>query len=144
MNESMIAQMFWANQRVIDWLSSTPQATPAMLRLASHVLNTERIWIHRVRRLEQDPDRFKILDAQSMRDTNQANHDDLSLLIQGDLATEFDYQMFNGQPFRINLSAVILHLFSHGFHHRAQIATLATNASLEFPGVSYFEYTQSK
>lgn len=144
MLDEMIAQTHWANQKTIDWLSATPAASSGAHRLASHVLNAERIWIQRVMGLEQDPDRFKPLALSTMSDINQANHDDLARLVLGDCLTEFDYRLFDGTPYRSSLKTVVLHLFSHGFHHRAQIATMAIQAGLEFPGVSYIDYARAR
>ena len=49
-----------------------------------------------------------------------------------DLAQPLAYRDFAGRPHRKNLGGLALHLFLHQIHHRGQVATLLSQAGIDF------------
>lgn len=52
----------------------------------------------------------------------------IAVLSEEDLAHVLDYRNMQGQPFRRQLSLLLLHFFNHQTHHRGQASTLLTQA----------------
>ena len=51
-------------------------------------------------------------------------------LMASDLKKEIEYRLFDGSPGKANIEDMILHVFSHGFHHRGQMAAMASKPSI--------------
>jgi uncharacterized damage-inducible protein DinB len=61
-----------------------------------------------------------------------------------DLREPVEFSFFDGSPGRSSIETMILHVFSHGFHHVGQMAALAAKAGKKFPNVSYIGFSMSK
>lgn len=139
-----IAHMHWANAAAIAWMKENPDAPEECRRLLSHVLNAEKLWIARARREAYDRDVFRIHPPEAMSVLNDANHAGFLSLLEMDLKEPVDYHLLEGTPGRSNREDIILHAFSHGFHHFGQMAALASRAGRKFPNVSYLGSTRSR
>ncbi len=60
----------------------------------------------------------------------------------GNTMAEVDYQMMDGSAVRSKIDDIILHAFSHGFHHFGQMAALASQAGLKFPERSFIAFSR--
>jgi uncharacterized damage-inducible protein DinB len=144
MIEKLVDHMYWANARILAWLEDGANATDGRMRLVSHILNVERVWISRARGVQGDRETFKVRALAELADLNGSNHGDFKALIQGDLKKAIGYQMFNGTPVTSVLEDMVVHAFSHGFHHAGQIAAEASAVGAALPDVSYLGFTRSK
>jgi uncharacterized damage-inducible protein DinB len=144
MMSKIVEHMHWANATVIQWIKAEGENQEDHLKLASHVLNVEKIWICRMREMEPDPDRFKVHAIADLARLNDSNHQALRSLIGTDLEKVLDYRLFDGTPVSSMMEDLILHVFSHGFHHVGQMAAIAAKAGRKFPDVSYLGFTRRK
>lgn len=144
MIEKLVDHMCWANSRILGWLGDGANQTDERMRLISHILNVERVWISRARGIQGDRETFKVRSLVELADLNRANHEDFKALIRGNLKEEIGYRMFNGTPVTSLLEDMVLHAFSHGFHHAGQIAASASVSGAALPDVSYLGYTRAK
>lgn len=104
----------------------------------------EKVWICRAKQIESERDTFKVHSIPDMVVANASNHRDFGALLQSDLKREVDYKMFDGTPGRSSVEDMILHAFSHGFHHAGQMAAMASRSGKKFPNVSYIGFTRRK
>jgi uncharacterized damage-inducible protein DinB len=143
MASPLILQMHWANARLIEWLKGDMRDREYFLGLFSHVLRAERVWLERVHGRPGDPATFVPLFQNSLANQNDANRDGwLAALATGPADREIDYHLFNGTPCRTKISDILLHVATHGFHHRGQISSRASTLGLKAPDLSYISYTR--
>ena len=144
MIEKIVDYMHWANARVIEWINVESGNSDDYVRLASHILNAEKVWICRAQQIGADRDTFKSHGLPEMAALNESNHEGFRSLLQTDLKKELNYQLFDGTPMRSCAEDMFLHAFSHGFHHVGQMAAIASRSGKKFPDVSYIGFTRTK
>jgi uncharacterized damage-inducible protein DinB len=141
---NLIDHMHWCNASAIAWLRENPGVPEECRRLLSHILNAERVWIARARRETGDRDTFKVHSLEALPALNDANRADFRKLLDLDLREPVEFRFFEGSPGSSTVETMILHVFSHGFHHVGQMAAIATKAGKRFPNVSYIGFALSR
>jgi uncharacterized damage-inducible protein DinB len=142
MLEKLIPQMYWANALAIDWFKANSGSDPFFHKVTSHVLNAESIWVARIRGESHDTDTLRLVPAADMAARNGKNRDLFLAALAGDSARMIDYRLLNGDPGRTSVEDILLHVWSHGFHHRGQMAAKASTLGLKYPNVAYVSYTR--
>jgi uncharacterized damage-inducible protein DinB len=144
MLQKLIDQTYWANGSAIAWLHANLQADPFFHKVTSHVLNAESIWMSRILGEAYDTNVLRLIDPGAMAARNAKNRDAYHAIPIGGVTRLVDYRQLNGEPGRTSVEDIILHVWSHGFHHRGQMAAKASSLGLKYPGVSYIEFTRLK
>jgi uncharacterized damage-inducible protein DinB len=142
MFEQSIAHMHWANARIHEWLRPGRASAEEHAKLASHIVNVEKVWIARAKSVPSDPHAFILRGLDEMSAMNDANHAGFLDLLKMDVAKPVSYRMFSGSPGSTSIGDMILHAFTHGFHHAGQMAALASRNGEKFPDVSYIGFTR--
>ncbi len=148
----MLKYNHWANGQVIACVQTLQEPPSEMLRLMSHVLQTEIAGICRIegRPLAEHPrDGFAPIAMGDMLSVNDRNHAAYIVLASGDLSRRIDYKLFSGASMQSMAGDMLRHVLVHGIHHRGQLATLgAANASQlgrpGFPNISHVAYAQAQ
>lgn len=138
----MIDHIHWSNARLIAWVHEQPAIGVDQIRLLSHILNAADIWIARAKGTEVNKEIFRIHRVEDMAVLNDGHHRDLLDLLRGDSKRMVDYHLLNGAPGRTSVEDIVLHVFSHGFHHQGQMAAVASKQGVSFPGIAYITYTR--
>ncbi|KJC58268.1 diguanylate cyclase [Bradyrhizobium sp. LTSPM299] len=93
----------------------------------NHLLLTDRIWLKRLTRTGDHPDRLDAILHDDRRDLLRARMAEdarLNKLVESytgaDLTEPIAYQTTSGKPYRQPLQDILLHLFNHQTHHRGQ------------------------
>ncbi len=129
--------MTWADQRVLDLLNAAPEARrPSVMRLVSHLLAAERVWMLRLR--EEDASQQPIWPKRTLEELNAAAAENrssyasfLEALRDEDLAAEVAYANSQGVAFRTRIVDILTHVALHGSYHRGQIARAVREAGEE-------------
>jgi uncharacterized damage-inducible protein DinB len=114
----------WASQKLISTLEEyTPEVPAASMHLLSHIMNTQYIWLARIKGItpalgvwdDHSLEICKSLHAESSFNLKKEieNHD---------LQQVIEYTNTKGISFQNSLHDILLHVFNHGTYHRAQIA----------------------
>jgi uncharacterized damage-inducible protein DinB len=140
----LVEHMHWANATVIDWLRTDRKNSADLNRLMSHVLNAERVWISRANKMEGDRDTFKAHQLYGLSALNDSNFAEFKLLLQAGLKDEIEYKLFDGTPGNSSIEDMIVHAFSHGFHHMGQMAAIASGSGEKLPNVSFIGFTRQR
>lgn len=140
MLSQIVQQMFWANSVLLDWFDIRRNSSEDLLRLASHILNAETVWIRRAQESDYDKDTFKVHEIAKLREINEENHREFMTLLESDVKRAVDYRLIEGTPGRSSIETIIVHAFSHGFHHRGQMAAMASRNGGKIPNVSYVQF----
>jgi uncharacterized damage-inducible protein DinB len=144
--QSLIEHMHWANVCMIEALESRAgtELPSNMLRLASHILTAESLWISRVLGRDYVRNAFLDIAIPDMAAKNDLNRREFLNLVDGDTSRRLDYQLMNGTPMNSSIDDILLHVSTHGFHHRGQMAALARQQEWTFPDTSFITYSRGK
>ncbi len=143
MLNKIIAEIHWSNESILQWMEKNNISSEEILKLISHNINANSLWIARILNKTEDKNVFGVKSSELLRIQNDANLVELKEIIRGDIVEEFAFTLLNGTPARSTKEEVILHLFTHGFHHIGQIAKIAAAEKITFPNLSYLGFAWS-
>ena len=118
----------WANKEVLKALRAGDAANDRSLRLMSHILAAERLWLERLQNKPQslpvwpEPDLAQCeVQAAELGRLWHAFLDDATA---GDLSQSVSYKNSKGEPWTSTILDVLTHVVIHSAYHRGQIASL--------------------
>ncbi len=127
-----------ANRKMIAAFQGSGKALPEAERLFSHILNSTRIWISRIKGETPVVDRFDLLPVEEFSVWNQQNIDELYHILEyTDLAVKVSYSNSQGDKFNDAVSDILFHLVNHSTYHRAQVATQFRINGVKPPATDY-------
>ena len=138
----MVDYIHWSNAQLIAWAREQNTIDTEQIKLLSHILNAADIWIARCKGTDVNKEVFRIHRLEDMAALNDGHHRNLLDLLRGDTRRILDYHLINGSPGRSSIEDIILHVFTHGFHHQGQIAAMASKLGITPPNVAYITYTR--
>ncbi|MFJ7736317.1 DinB family protein [Lysinibacillus sp. NPDC097287] len=122
----MYEHLNWANLRILETIQSIEDENQDVLRLFSHILFAEKIWITRLR--EMDSSRLPIwsdVDIEVCTELALQNEESfttfLTKLEKSDLEKIISYKNSKGTEFKSSVRDVLTHVALHGQYHRGQI-----------------------
>lgn len=132
--DRLLDHLEWAHRRTLAAVRDGESGEA--LRLLSHVLAAERVWLRRLESGESSglkiwPD----LSHRECADLLAENVARLGRLVRSsserDLQREVTYRNSEGREFRTPVGEILLHVLLHGAHHRGQIALRLRDAGEE-------------
>ncbi len=130
----------WANREIGRALGSGgPEGAS---RLLAHIVAAEWLWLRRLGRPGRELPVWPDFSAAECTDELEPLREEWGrLLAEGDgvLAGTISYTNTKGEPWTSPVADVLTHVFAHGVHHRAQIATLFRAAGVTPPYVDFIE-----
>ena len=138
----------WANATVLARLAETAatgRAVPApVLRLFSHVLNAQAIWLARLGGVpspvkvwqEHDLAGCQALHAQ----TSEALHQRMATAAEAELARLITYTNSLGDSYDSTVHDILTHAVVHASYHRAQVALRCREAGIEPVNSDFITY----
>lgn len=138
----------WANKSVISTIKSQGSIIPpSCLRLMSHIVNAQIIWLSR---LNGEKPYLGVWDEHSIMECEQY-HNLASAGLGEKIKKHNDYDKHNIQykntkndKFVNSIEEILLHTFNHGTYHRAQIATEMRKNGLEPVSTDYIVFVRKQ
>lgn len=120
----------WAHQRILDAIGKLDDQQES-LRLFSHLINAQDIWMQRVQKANTN-EKVNWMEAEysldqcrdEWRRSLNAWTELLEKLPDSDLAKEIKYAASDGGSFVSTIEEIATQLCLHNVHHRAQIARI--------------------
>ena len=140
----LVRHSIWANKQLVDFLIAEQIDDPAVLRLVCHIGHGETAWFQRIYAQTVNPDIFRIVPLTELRALFAKHERFYDEQFCSDLSRIIAYRRFNGDEFQSSVSDILLHLCTHGSHHRGQVATLITKLGKTSPNVDYINYCRTK
>ena len=142
----MFDHMAWADRAVVDLLSRSPaaQQVPGVLRLLSHVVAAERVWLMRIRGEDSaNQPIWPELNLEQVAALAAANAEQYRGALDDDPERVVTYRNSKGTPFSTRLADILTHVSLHGSYHRGQIATALRAGGVEPINTDYITYVRS-
>ncbi|TGE26710.1 DinB family protein [Hymenobacter metallicola] len=147
-NEKLGAYNVWANEtllRHLDGLVAAGQEIPAVcLRLFSHVLNAQAIWIARLSDTKSPVKVWQEHDLAGLHQLHEQTSEHLHHLIRSaddaELNRMISYTNSVGDAYTSQVSDIFTHVPVHANYHRAQVATRLRENGLEPINTDFITY----
>ena len=149
----------WANQKMIDWLSQTPEkldettpsSFPTLSKTLLHIWAAEDVWLRRLKKessvtfLAQT---FQGNNADLIKgflDTSRQFNDFVATAETAFFQDSIHYSNTKGDKFSTPNTEVILHCMQHSTYHRGQLVTMGRRLGLSKPPqTDYIAYVRNR
>lgn len=128
----------WANRLWLEYTYSFTTTEDYLTRLVSHVYLAEQAWFQRIRGEDVDKEVFRTRTRDELLGLAELHRLRYSEVLEGNLDRILKYRRFNGEEYESRLSEIVLHLFTHGSHHRGQMAAYASQKAARGAPVTDF------
>lgn len=144
----LFEHMFWADQRVLRLLEDSETRTAEALRLASHVISAERIWLARVRgEATSRPVVWPDWTWEELFEAAQESRESWAAFLEeldpSALERPVSYRAGNGALFETSVIDILTHVALHGSYHRGQIANAVRRSGAEPVNTDFMVYVRS-
>lgn len=141
----LFAYEFWANRTVLD---SLPEDSEQAVRLFSHILASQSLWLERMTGRSQSMEVWPHLTVEEcgtvLARLESAWESFLIGLDDRGLEDEFAYVNTKGQSWTGSIGDTLLHLITHSCYHRGQIAQEIRRSGHEPVYTDYIQATRTK
>lgn len=139
----------WANYRVLKTLEEKAPTDQELLKLFSHILSAQIIWLNRIKGIPTSPfpiwEVYKITELESMTEESSDNWNNYVYEHKFETFEEMIfYSNSEGKKFESTIREIISHVVNHGSYHRGQIAMKFREKGMDPPATDYILYARSK
>ncbi len=134
----------WAAERTAKSIESTQRITPDAIRLLSHIISSQYVWLSRITGEKND---LAIWDNFTIEECFKLSVEITSKwinLLEGKnnefLEKRIKYKNSKGDDFENSLKDIITHVLNHSTYHRAQIAQIVRRADGQPAVTDYIVY----
>jgi len=137
----------WANKTLINSLKSQSINNEVIMKILSHILLAEKIWMLRMQRGEyENLDFWKILSTEECTKLIEENSSiylsHLNKMDDKDLKKIIHYKNSKGVGFSNTLEDILTHVSHHSAYHRAQIAREIRKLGFNPPLTDYIAFVR--
>lgn len=125
----------WANHECLNALRTAAAQPPQVLRLLSHILAAQKLWLER---LQQIPQSVVVWPSSTIEDCDALADEMLTAwtrylteLPPAGLDKEIDYRNSKGERWSSRVEDIITHVLMHSAYHRGQAALEMRAAGLQ-------------
>lgn len=141
--------MDWANQRYLVTLEDNEVKDDHILKLYSHLISAQIIWLNRIRELPTSPfpvwEQYKLSELNTMAMESTTNW--LNYLDHHKFPTFKEmifYKNSQGDKFERTIQEIITHVNNHSTYHRGQLAIALKEKGIQPPVTDYTVYCRQK
>ncbi len=150
--QRLFAHMEWADQQVYARCHDAHAEVEVAhlteaVRLYAHVVACERLWFLRLQK--QDSSVQKVWPTMSLDACAKLGSENIAALNafiapmkEPDFATPIPYKSSAGDPYTNTIGDILIHIATHGVHHRAQIATTLRRVGIEPPALDFILFAR--
>jgi uncharacterized damage-inducible protein DinB len=142
--EQLLRYNNWANDALFKVFDGYGAQMPAScLRLLSHIMNAQTIWLSRMNPEVKSVGVWDEHDLETCRRMQELSAAGFKAVLEkhgGDLYAPVEYINSRGMPFTNTPFDMLLQVFTHGGYHRGQIAMEMRQAGLEPINTDYIVF----
>lgn len=139
---------FWANSNVMEELSLNNISGGKAIQLFSHILNSEIIWLKRIKNEKDFPDPMLIRSfdecGKLLTEINKSWIEFVSISDEDIFNLKITYINNKGVEWRSEISEILIHMINHSTYHRAQIASFFRIENIKPPYTDYIGFSRLK
>jgi uncharacterized damage-inducible protein DinB len=141
--------MAWADRKVLDLLSTSERArqVPGVLRLLSHLIAAERVWLMRLRGEDTAGQliwpEWDLAQIVSVASENTVGFSEVMSTLSDDADRVVEYRNSQGMAFRTRTADILTHVALHGSYHRGQIAAALRAGGIEPVNTDYITFVRT-
>lgn len=137
----------WANERLIEYLRTIEQPPERCLKLISHIVSAQDIWLERIAGTHDW--NIQVWDLYSLQEcavlSTQSSLNWLKLirkLRDKDYDKLITYKTANGNSYETPIRQIVTHVSQHASYHRGQINQLLRQNNIPPVEIDYIYYTK--
>ncbi len=139
----------WANKILIDSLKLQNISSEAIMKILSHILLSEHIWMLRMQKGEyENLDFWKPLNIEECikfaKDNSSVYFSYLNKMEEKNLKKIIHYKNSKGNEYSNTIEDILTHVSHHSAYHRAQIAREIRRLNLNPPLTDYIAFVREK
>lgn len=144
--QKMFEHLNWANQRILETLQNV-EIENQQLRLFSHILNAEQVWITRLKGMDSSQmpiwsDGDIDVCAKLIKQNEENFTTFLAELVETNLDNLITYKNSKGEEFKTSIRDILTHVALHGQYHRGQINLRLRAEGIEPVGTDYILFAR--
>ncbi len=139
----------WANYRILVALEELDKADDYLLKLFSHLLSAQIIWLNRIKGLPTSPfPLWEVYKMHELRSMTMESSNNWNNYLEEHRFDTFEEMIFytnsEGKKFENTIREIITQVINHGAHHRGQIVAHLRSLKVEPPVIDYIAYAREK
>lgn len=136
----LVDQSVWANRVWIEYVFSQPDAEARPRELLSHIVLGENVWFERIAGGQKTRDTFPALEQADLLRRLEENRGTYHDLIATRLDDVIDFTRASGEAYHARVEDIVLHLLTHGYHHRGQLAAHYARKGVRYPSTDHIDW----
>lgn len=135
----LLEQSSWANREWVEFVYGGDAVEERPRKILSHIMLSERVWFDRIEgRPESTTDPLLTRD-----ELVQGFTDNVAVyrrFLGGDLTRVIQFRRASGEEYHARIDDILYHLFTHGYHHRGQLAAHYARKGVPYPNTDHINY----
>ncbi len=140
--QRLILHSDWANRTWLEFTFGDAGGEAYLARIISHVYLAEQVWFQRIYGEEVDKDIFTTRTPDELRELMTSHQSRYADIAVRDLNRIIAFRRFTGEALESTIQDILLHLITHGAHHRGQMAAFASQSQLVPPNTDYLTFSR--
>ena len=136
----LVDQSVWANRVWIEHVFSQPDTDRRPRELLAHIVLGENVWFERVAGEQKTRDTFPVLEKEGLLRRLDENRRTYLDLIATRLEDVIHFTRASGESYHARVEDIVLHLITHGYHHRGQLAAHYARKGVRYPSTDHIDY----
>jgi uncharacterized damage-inducible protein DinB len=136
----LVDHSLWANLQWVECVygQADPEVRPR--ELLGHLMVGERAWFERIEGAQRTTVMFPLLSQPELAQGFADNAESSRRLIDSRLEDVIHFRRATGEEYHARVMDIILHLITHGYHHRGQLAAHFARSGASYPNTDHINF----
>lgn len=136
----LVEQSVWANLQWVELVHGQPEPEVRPRELLGHLMAGERAWFERIEGQQKITAMFPLLSKEELVRGFRENAGTYRRLIASRLEDVIHFRRATGEEYHAPVADIIVHLVTHGYHHRGQLALHFARSGIAYPNTDYINF----
>lgn len=136
----LLEQSEWANRQWVEFVYSQPNPEARPRELLAHIMISERVWFERIDGQHNTTTTESLLSEAELVRGFEKNTATYRRLIGSRLEDVVDFRRASGEAYHARVVDILYHLFTHGYHHRGQLAAHYARSGVKYPNTDHINF----
>jgi uncharacterized damage-inducible protein DinB len=136
----LVQQSHWANLTWVEFVYAPPDPEVRPRELLFHIMDGERVWFERIAGRPRATTTTSLLSRDELVRGFQENTATYRRLIGEELPRVVHFRRDSGEEYHATVQDILLHLFTHGYHHRGQLAAHFARSRVTYPNTDHISF----